>query len=436
MDARRGGAEPGAVVRRAPFSTNPLVGARGLRTQQKILDAALRVFGDVGYHRTSIDRIAREAGCSRISFYQYVSDKADVFRHLAAQVDRQLNASIDQLDELTPDADGWAALRGWVGRYADVRARYEPVFRAFPAAAESDAVLAGASLRTGSRYRAAIASRVSVSPLPPRELEPLLELCLEGLSRTLDDVATLHAAAPDAFPRDRVLDTFADVMHRTLFGLQPAVNDHTNTGPRPPKLPRGPVFRDALEPDGSITGAAEGGAAFAELVDAGRRVFVSRGFHGTRVDDIVTEAGMSHGAFYRYFKNKDRLAVLLAAHAMHMLSDALDDIPATTDDAAADRAALRRWLRAYVSAQTGETAMIRVWSDAAIDDDDLVVDSAAILDWGRRRMARFLAGRPFGDADIDGVVLLAFIDTIGTKERSARTIDAGVAIIDKGFLGR
>lgn len=436
MDARRGGAEPGAVVRRAPFSTNPLVGARGLRTQQRILDAALRVFGEVGYHRTSIDRIAREAGCSRISFYQYFEDKADVFRHLAGQVDRQLNASIDQLDQITADAEGWEALRAWVGRYADVRSRYEPVFRAFPAAAESDAVLAGASLRTGSRYRAAIASRMSISPMPPRELEPLLELCLEGLSRTLDDLATLHAAAPDAFPREGALDTFTDVMHRSLFGLQPDVNVHTTKGPRPPKLPLGPVMRDALEPDGSITGAAEGGEPFAELVDAGRRVFVSRGFHGTRVDDIVTEAGMSHGAFYRYFKNKDRLALLLAAHAMRTLSDALSEMPAPTDDSAADRAALRRWLRTYVSAQSGETAMIRVWSDAAIDDDDLVVDSAAILDWGRRRMARFLAGRPFGDADTDGVVLLAFVDTIGTRERAARTIDAGVTIIEKGFLGR
>ena len=39
-----------AIVRRAPFSDNPRVGARGRRTQQRILDAALRVFADEGYH--------------------------------------------------------------------------------------------------------------------------------------------------------------------------------------------------------------------------------------------------------------------------------------------------------------------------------------------------------------------------------------------------
>ena len=42
---------PAEVLRRAPFSDNPNVGARGQRTQQRILDAALQVFGEVGYHR-------------------------------------------------------------------------------------------------------------------------------------------------------------------------------------------------------------------------------------------------------------------------------------------------------------------------------------------------------------------------------------------------
>src|SRR6185295_17674790 len=62
-EARRDGAV--AVMRRAPFSDNPRVGARGQRTQQRILDAALRVFGEDGYYQCSIDRIAKQAGCSR-----------------------------------------------------------------------------------------------------------------------------------------------------------------------------------------------------------------------------------------------------------------------------------------------------------------------------------------------------------------------------------
>ena len=95
-----------AVVRRAPFSDNPRVGARGLRTQQRILDAALQVFGEEGYHGCSIDRIAKLARCSRVSFYQYFASKEDVFRQLAGQVARQVRASTEALDPLTPDLDG------------------------------------------------------------------------------------------------------------------------------------------------------------------------------------------------------------------------------------------------------------------------------------------------------------------------------------------
>src|SRR5262249_14247391 len=72
-----------AAVRRAPFSDNPRVGARGQRTQQRILDAALRAFGEKGYHGCSIDRITKLARCSRVSFYQYFASKEDVFQHLA-----------------------------------------------------------------------------------------------------------------------------------------------------------------------------------------------------------------------------------------------------------------------------------------------------------------------------------------------------------------
>src|SRR6266487_5666237 len=99
-----------AVVRRAPFSDNPRVGARGQRTQQRILDAALRAFGDQGYHACSIDRITKLARCSRVSFYQYFASKEDVFRQLAGQVARQVSASTEALDPVGPDPAGWAGL--------------------------------------------------------------------------------------------------------------------------------------------------------------------------------------------------------------------------------------------------------------------------------------------------------------------------------------
>ena len=59
--------------------------------------------------------------------------------------------------------------------------------------------------------------------------------------------------------------------------------------------------------------------------------------------------------------------------------------------------------------------MIRVWVDAALQDDSLLADSASVLDWGRRRMAHFLQPRDFGDPDTDAVVLLALVDAFGVR---------------------
>src|SRR5689334_6249736 len=43
----------------------------------------------------------------------------------------------------------------------------------------------------------------------------------------------------------------------------------------------------------------------AEIVAAARRCFARDGFHQTSMPDIAREAGMSAGAFYRYFPSKE-----------------------------------------------------------------------------------------------------------------------------------
>jgi AcrR family transcriptional regulator len=429
--------EPGQVVRRAPFSANPTVGARGQRTQQRILDAALQVFGEVGYHRCSIDRITKLAGCSRVSFYQYFSTKEDVFRDLAAQVGRQLTASTEALGPITPDLDGWTALRGWVARHTDMYERYAPVYQAFPTAAESDEALAGGSARAGERTVALLRSRLATTDLPPRQLDPLLRLLLEFLTGTHDVAGILRAVAPDAYPRSRVDDALADVVHRTLFGLQADVNVHPPAAGRPPVLDFGPAMAELLLSDDQTPGlTAAGQRSLDALLDAGDDVLVQRGFHGTRVDDVVSAAGLSHGAFYRYFENKEQLAQVLGVRASRRVATAFTEIPAGADGAAAKDGALRLWLRRYNAAHAKETAVIRVWAEASVDDPDRRADSAAAYDWGRRQLARFLRPRGFGDVDTEAVVMVALLAAFGARERTAATVDSAAYVIERGLLGR
>ena len=427
---REDGSEP--VTRRAPFSDNPRVGARGQRTRQRILDAALQLFGEEGFHQCSIARISEKANCSRVSFYQYFSGKEDVFASLAGQVSRQISASTETIDALTPDAGGWQGLRAWVGRYGDIHARYGPIFRALPAALEEDDGLQTGAARLRDQTVARIRSKLSTSGLPPRQLDPLLALLISCLARTLDDAASLRSVAPEDYSRERVEVAITDVMHRSLFGRGP-VNVRANRFPRPPHVEFGPGVHDMLEKEGEVRSGPDRRAAMKALVDNGRDVFVERGYHATRVDDLAAAAGVSHGVFYRYFENKDQLAIILTVQAMRAVAGTFVEIPDLTTSNGAE---LRRWLRRYNTAQSGEAAMIRVWVEAAQEDARLRSLSASALDWGRRRMVPILAGRGFGDVDIDAVVMVALLGAFGAQQRGTATVDAAAHVLERGLLGR
>jgi AcrR family transcriptional regulator len=434
-DDQRDGPRDGAVaiVRRAPFSDNPRVGARGQRTQQRILDAALRAFGDQGYHACSIDRITKLARCSRVAFYQYFASKEEVYRHLAGQVARQVSASTEALDQLTPDIGGWAAMRTWVARYAEIYSRYEPIFHSL----EVDEVLAGMARHTGVETIGRIHARLATTTLPPRQLDPVIRLLLDCLNHTLEVSGTLRLVVPDAYPGERIEVAITDVLHRTLFGMRADVNVHPSDGSRPPVLEFGPAVFDVLRHDGAIAPDAAVNPALDSLLASARAVFVERGYHATRVDDLVEAAGVSHGAFYRYFRNKEHLARILTARAVEALGAEVLELPdVAVLEGPTGASVLRRWLRRYYAAHAHEAVMLRVWMDAALQDPVNRTESAPPLDWGRRRMSRFLRPREFGDANVDAVVMVALLGVFGARQRSPGEVEAAAHIIERGLLGR
>jgi AcrR family transcriptional regulator len=442
--------DPTSVLRRAPFSSNPRVGARGQRAHQRILEAALQVFGEEGYHQCGVIRITEVAGCSRAAFYQYFSSKEDVFRHLAGQVARQLVASAEALGPITADLAGWQALRAWVARHGEIYDRYEPVFDAYQAAAESDEAVASGSARIADRTVADVRAKLSTSVLPSRQLDEAIAILLECMTRArgvagIVGGALLGPAAASAYPRARVDDAITDIVHRSVVGrLDPDVNVHPPTKRRPPRVRMGPVMLEGLQPDAGPEDLSPTGArTLAALLAAGHDVLVARGYHGTRVDDITQAAKVSHGAFYRYFDNKDHLIRLLAVRAIRTVSVATADIPDIAGRPAppgtagkASSATLRQWLRRYHTTQAAEAAMIRVWLDATADDPSLQAESAAALDWGRRRLARFLGPRGFGDVDTEALIMVALLDAFGARAQGPSTVPATAHIIERGFLGQ
>ena len=129
---------------------------------------------------------------------------------------------------------------------------------------------------------------------------------------------------------------------------------------------------------------------------------------------------------------------MLAVRAIRRVSTALAEIPdvPVPDGPGGKDAALRLWLRRYNAAHARETALIRVWAEASLEDPTLLADSAAAYDWGRRQLARFLAPRDFGDADTEAVIMVGLLGAFGARERSPATVDSAAYLIERGLLGR
>lgn len=70
---------------------------RSIRTKEAILHAAMKLFSEVGFHRTNTKQIAAAAGVSTGSFYSYYTDKRAVFMDVLLLYCEHFRERLDQL---------------------------------------------------------------------------------------------------------------------------------------------------------------------------------------------------------------------------------------------------------------------------------------------------------------------------------------------------
>jgi AcrR family transcriptional regulator len=68
-----------------------------------------------------------------------------------------------------------------------------------------------------------------------------------------------------------------------------------------------------------------------QILNAGWRCFERNGLHATRMDDVIAEAGLSAGAVYSYFKNKDDLIRAALTTSMTGLAERLRPMLESSD---------------------------------------------------------------------------------------------------------
>jgi AcrR family transcriptional regulator len=244
----------------------------------------------------------------------------------------------------------------------------------------------------------------------------------------------MRAVDPGRFPREHLEDALADVIHRTLFGIDSAVNVHAAPS-APVPIPLDPALAALLQQD-PATVDREVNPTIDGLLRAGRSTLLSRGYFGTRIDDIVSAAGVSHGAFYRYFTNKADFTRVLVVRAMRPLWKTMLELPHADPCGAPTRDELRRWLQRYNSVRAEEAAVLGVWMDAAFHDPAFSVDAAGALDWSRRHAGRALRHRGLAGSEVDDVVYAALLTAYGSRRADAAFTEATADVIERGLFGR
>jgi AcrR family transcriptional regulator len=108
-----------------------------------------------------------------------------------------------------------------------------------------------------------------------------------------------------------------------------------------------------------------------QIIDAAATCFVRDGFHGTSMQDVIREADLSVGAFYRYFRSKTEL---IRAIAEQVVSEILDDFDAlvATEPAPPLLEVVRAGLRTADKRVDGDQRAkiaIQVWGEAVRDPE-------------------------------------------------------------------
>lgn len=114
-----------------------------------------------------------------------------------------------------------------------------------------------------------------------------------------------------------------------------------------------------------------------ELMRAGMKLFSAKGYHDTKVSDIVKEAGVAQGTFYLYFESKADLFAALLDKFISLITEAvssivldLDAITTPVQLGARLRVAVETILRVYRDNAALARIVIREGSSLGTDSAD------------------------------------------------------------------
>jgi len=211
---RRTGGEQGSGV---PAQSRELR-AQGRKTMRRLLDAGMRVFADRGFHAARVDDIVRAARTSHGTFYLYFTNKEDLLRALATECGLEMSALAETLGPVARDADGYAELRAFLGRFFATYRRYGPVIRAWMEGHVEDRAVSALGVRSFTEIATALDRRMREAGVASDDAS------ISALMALLERFAYFIVSRRLDFDSDAMLDTVTLIVHRGFFAAPVALS--------------------------------------------------------------------------------------------------------------------------------------------------------------------------------------------------------------------
>jgi len=183
------------------------------------------------------------------------------------------------------------------------------------------------------------------------------------------------------------------------------------------------------------------------LVDAAHSLFLDQGYGRTTVDEIAAAVDVSQRTFFRYFANKEEVALAVMADAEDFFIDCLRGRPAEENPLEAMRASITEAWRTLAAGRPGGPGGVT----AALELFELIESTPTLLAAHLRRttqqedvVARVLADREGLDPAVDlrprllaavfgAVVRISHLSWTGDAHAHAAGPDGMIELIERHF---
>jgi AcrR family transcriptional regulator len=170
--------------------------------RDRVLQAGLELFGERGYHATSIAEIGERAGISKSVLYHYFGSKAALYEALVESQTREL---VDRVEAAVPSDPAAPRLRPGIDAYLDYLSEHPAAWRLLLRDPPADPALIEVHERLGAQRAASLATLLS-SPAKREQASSHVEL----VGVALRAFAAWWYEHRDV-PREQVADAIADV---------------------------------------------------------------------------------------------------------------------------------------------------------------------------------------------------------------------------------